>query len=271
MRRDADGTIRRAPETRPRRDILPPDISLLTWLGLLAAIFAAGMLRGFTGFGFALAAVPLASLALPPAQVVPAMVFMQVAIGARDWVKERRLADRFSVPRLVVGCALGTPLGVAVLAFLPGPIMRLVVGGVVLLAVFATWHGPGQPRPRQTWFALVCGLASGVFNGLSAMGGPPAVLYFLAVEPDRNITRSSLMFYFPLAAALALPGNFLAGLVHPSTLVMAAAGFPAMLAGCWIGGIAFRHVGGGSYRAVAALCLLTTAAAAIARGGAGLL
>jgi hypothetical protein len=228
------------------------------------------VLRGFTGFGFALAAVPLASLVLPPAVVVPAMVFMQFAIGARDWVRERRLVDRFSVTRLSLGCVLGTPLGVAVLALLPGPVMRLVLGGVVLLAVVATWHGPGRPRPRRTWLALLGGLASGVFNGLSAMGGPPAVLYFLAVEPDRAITRSSLMFYFPIAAGIALPGNFLAGLVHPSTLVMAAAGFPAMLIGCWAGGIGFRHAGGGSYRVVAALCLLITALAAIAKGIAGL-
>ena len=37
-------------------------------------VFVASVLRGFTGFGFGLAAVPLLSLALPPAKVVPLVV-----------------------------------------------------------------------------------------------------------------------------------------------------------------------------------------------------
>ena len=41
-------------------------------------VFAAAVLRGFTGFGFGLAAVPLLSLALPPAKVVPFVVALQV-------------------------------------------------------------------------------------------------------------------------------------------------------------------------------------------------
>ena len=41
----------------------------ITLLIALLGVFAASVLRGFTGFGFGLAAVPLLSLVLPPAQV----------------------------------------------------------------------------------------------------------------------------------------------------------------------------------------------------------
>lgn len=44
-------------------------------------VFAAALLRGFTGFGFGLAAVPLLSVTLPPAQVVPLVATLQVVIG----------------------------------------------------------------------------------------------------------------------------------------------------------------------------------------------
>ena len=37
----------------------------------MAGVFAAAVLRGFTGFGFGLAAVPLLSLTLSPTTVVP--------------------------------------------------------------------------------------------------------------------------------------------------------------------------------------------------------
>ena len=44
-------------------------------------VFAASLLRGFTGFGFGIAAVPLLSLALPPTKAVPFVVVLQVIVG----------------------------------------------------------------------------------------------------------------------------------------------------------------------------------------------
>ena len=52
-----------------------------TLLIAVYSILTAALLRGFTGFGFGLAAVPLLSLALPPAKVVPLVVVLQVIVG----------------------------------------------------------------------------------------------------------------------------------------------------------------------------------------------
>jgi uncharacterized membrane protein YfcA len=247
------------------------EVSAMAWAGMLGAVLLAGVLRGFTGFGFALAAVPLASLVLPPARVVPVVILIQLAIGMRDCVRERHLADRFSILRLTAGCVLGTPLGVAALALLPGAVTRLALGLIVLTAVAATWRPPGRPRPRRTWMALLAGVGSGICNGLAAMGGPPAVLYFLAVEPERLVMRSSLMVYFGLAAVIVLPGVVAAGLVDRTVLLLSVAGFPMMLVGGWLGTWGFRRAGHRSYRAAAAFALLITALAAIGKGVAGLL
>jgi hypothetical protein len=242
-----------------------------TGFAFLGAILVAGVLRGFTGFGFALAAVPLGSLVLPPSRVVPVVLLLQLAIGARDVLRERRLADRFSVPRLALGCLAGTPLGVAALATLPQPVVRLALGAIVCVAVAATWHGPARPMPRRTMLAVLAGVASGFCNGLAAMGGPPAILYFLAVEPAHAVSRSSLMIYFALAATIAVPGAVAAGLIDRGVLGFAAAGLPVMLAGSWLGGLLFRRVGQDAYRITAACALLVTAIITIARGVAGLL
>jgi uncharacterized protein len=248
-----------------------PDISALAWAGVLIAVALAGVLRGFTGFGFALAAVPLASLVLPPVRAVPVVILLQLAIGARDCIRERHLADRFSVLGLTGGCVLGTPVGVAALALLPGSVVRLALGAIVLAAVAITWRGPGRPLPRRLWMVAAAGVASGVCNGLAAMGGPPTVLYFMAVEPDRRVMRSSMMVYFPLAAVIVLPGALAAGLIDRSVLAMALVGFPVMLGAGWLGTWAFHRAGHGSYRTAAALALLATALAAILKGAAELL
>lgn len=238
---------------------------------MAVAVAFAGVLRGFTGFGFALAAVPLASVVLPPSRAVPVVILLQLAIGARDCVRERHLADRFSITRLTLGCLLGTPLGVAALALLPGAVTRLALGMIVLVAVVVTWRPPARPCERRSSMAVLAGVASGICNGLAAMGGPPAVLYFLAVEPDRAVTRSSLMIYFALASAIVLPGAVLAGLVDRAVVLLALGTFPVMLACGWLGTWAFRRAGHRSYRVAAAFALLLTALAAIGRGLAGLL
>src|ERR1700680_1749426 len=74
-------------------------------------IFAAALLRGFTGYGFGLAAVPLLSLVLPPAKVVPFVVMLQVIAGVGGLRHAWWLCDWRTVRGLSPGLVLGIPIG----------------------------------------------------------------------------------------------------------------------------------------------------------------
>src|SRR5215469_10626612 len=78
----------------------------------ILGVFAAALLRGFTGFGFGLAAVPLLSLALPPAKVVPFVVVLQVIVGSAGLRSAWRLCDWRAVGGLSPGLVIGIPLGI---------------------------------------------------------------------------------------------------------------------------------------------------------------
>jgi uncharacterized membrane protein YfcA len=241
------------------------------WAWAAFAILFAGLLRGFTGFGFAVAAVPLASLVLPPQPVVAATLLMQAAIGLRDCFAERRLADWRSVRWLTAGTLGGTPIGLLGLAVLPAPWVRLGLGLMVLAATAVTWQPVARRADLPGYWAIVAGFCSGLSNGLAAMSGPPAIVYFLAAETDRMRVRSSLMVFFPLAAALALAPAAWGGLMPWQSLAMAGFGLPLMLAGGVAGTALFRRYGHKAYRPIAIGALGLTAAAAILRGLAGLL
>jgi uncharacterized membrane protein YfcA len=47
----------------------------------LVMVFAAGLIRGFTGFGLSIAAVPLLSLILLPAQAIPIVLLPQLLVS----------------------------------------------------------------------------------------------------------------------------------------------------------------------------------------------
>ena len=235
------------------------------WLAAGGAILFAAVLRGFTGFGFAIAAVPLASLVLPPSRTVAAVLVMQLAIGLRDCFMEWRHADQPTVVRLVLGSAIGMPLGVAALALASATMMRAGLGLMVLVAVALTWKPrPAQLRPHSS-LTMATGFAAGICHGLAAMGGPPAVAYFLAFEKRVTVMRSSLMVFFPLASLLGLPMVALAGLLDAPAFMLGVLGMPLMVGGGWLGTWAFRRYGARSYRPLALGALLLTAAASIAR------
>ncbi len=230
-----------------------------------AAVLFAAILRGFTGFGFALAAVPLASLVMPPSRIVSAVLIMQVGIGLRDCIMEWRHADRRALGRLVIGALIGMPMGVAALALLSASQVRAVLGVAVLAAAALTWRPHHARRPPAPSLTLATGFASGLFHGLAAMAGPPAVAYFLAFQPKIAVMRSSLMVYFPLVSLLSLPMAYTAGLVDTAAVTLGLLGMPLMVTGGWLGAHGFRRFGARSYRKLALAALVFTAGASIMR------
>jgi hypothetical protein len=246
------------------------DLTPGAWAAAIGAILFAAVLRGFTGFGFALAAVPLASLVLPPSRTVAAVLVMQLGIGLRDCIMEWRQSDRPGIAKLTLGAVVGLPLGVLALAYTPAPVVRAVLGAMVLGAVALTWKPRPADHPPAAAVTIGTGFISGIFHGLAAMAGPPAVAYYLSFERRLPVMRSSLMVYFPIVSLLGLPMVWGAGLLDGPALLLGLLGMPLMVAGGWLGTWAFRRFAARSYRPLALAALLLTAAASIARAAADL-
>ena len=223
-------------------------------------VFLTGLLRGFTGFGFSLAAVPLLSLIVPPAQAVPVVVLLQLLVsvaGLRDAV---RLCDWRSVWVLALGAAVATPLGTWGLVHLQAGPVRLVIAAIVVAGAAVLAGGVRLAVAPTGAGALPFGMAAGLFNGLAGIPGPPVIAYFLASLVPSGTARGSMIVIFLLTSTLALAPLAWFGLVGRDSLYAAAAGFPLVLAGSWLGARAFRHSTDRQYRAVALLLLLATAA-----------
>src|ERR1700761_6936682 len=161
----------------------------------LLGVFAASILRGFTGFGFGLASVPLLSLALPPAQVVPLVVVLQVLVGTLGLKDAARQCDWHAVFTLAPGLIMGVPIGLLILTALPANPVRLVIGAVLLFSVVLTAKGPRLPPNPSRLLSAGVGLASGIINGLASMGGPPIIVYLLAIGHSTARLRATSIVY----------------------------------------------------------------------------
>lgn len=167
-------------------------------------VFLAGLLRGLTGFGFSLAAVPLLSLIMLPAHAVPVVLVLQLFVsvtGLRDAV---RLCDWRSVWVLALGAALATPLGTWGLVHLQAGSVRLVIAAIVVAGAAVLAGGFRLAVAPTRAGALPFGMAAGLFNGLAGIPGPPVIAYFLASPVPNGIARGSMIVIFLLTSALAL-------------------------------------------------------------------
>lgn len=228
-------------------------------------VFAAALARGFTGFGFGLVAVPLLSLALPPAKVVPFVVVLQVIVGAVGMQHAWRLCDWRAVGGLSPGLVLGIPLGLAMLTGFRSNPVRLAIGCIILLSVLLLWRGARLPPKPSRILTTAVGLASGIMSGLASMGGPPIVVYLLALSHQAAVVRASSIVYFMFAAILSLLAMALKGMVDREILLWSIASVPVLLAGTRMGVWAFRRSRPHHHRLIALILLSVLAVMLIAR------
>ena len=238
---------------------------VLTFLIAIAGIFLASVLRGFTGFGFGLAAVPLLSLVLPPAQVVPCVVLLNLIIGMAGMRKAVRQTDWRSMRGLLPGVLVGIPAGLLILTAFRANTVRLAIGLIIAASVAMLWRGARLPPKPSGLLTLAVGMVSGVLTGLASIGGPPMVVYLIAVGNGAGAVRATSIVYFMFSGAISTVAMLYRGLIGDDVLLWTVAGIPAAYAGNWIGTWAFHKAKPHHHRMTALIVLSVLAAVLIGR------
>ena len=251
--------------------LIPPDMPSLAALGPVVAIVGlSALFRGFTGFGFAIIAVPLLSLALPPLPAVALAAGLQFLGGLMDFRGASRACHWPSLRWLALGAVPASPVGTLLLAWLPADAARLVIAAACGIAVLALVSGPGLRRLPGPGATAAVGALSGLFNGMAAMPGPPALALYLAMPLTPAQIRSSLMVFFLLSASLSCASLVAIGAIGWREVLLVLAGMPLMLGGSRLGAALFRRAGG-AHRKVSLAALALVAVLTAAKGLAGLL
>ena len=171
----------------------------LGFLGLsyaLVVVFIAAVIRGYTGFGFsALVVAGLSLVLLPPAEVVPTVLMLEIAASIHMLPLVWKHIDWRTLGWLSLGCAVSIPAGVYLLANVPEVYMRIVISLSVLIVSILMWRGYRLRSRGSTGLTLVTGLISGAMNGAAGIGGLAVVLLFLSTSAEVAVTRATLVVY----------------------------------------------------------------------------
>lgn len=222
---------------------------------MFGAVACGSFLQGYTGFGAGLVWISGLVLIVDPAEAVAAVALLGALATVRLLPASRHDVQWSMVGLLACGAALGTPIGVVVLASLDPAPMRLIVSCVVLLAVLVLALGVRFQRPPGAPGTVATGVVSGVLKGATAAGGPPVIVFTLARPEGIAVARASMIVYFGLIdvfAAISLAG---AGLLDRTSSTRLLFAVPAMLVGTTLGGMSFRAARPDTVRMVATAAL----------------
>lgn len=167
-----------------------PDMALLS----LAAL-AAGLVRGFVGFGTALIYLPFAGMVLEPIHALTTVVIFDL-IGPLP-VLRQSVADvhRKDLSRLMIGTLVALPVGLATLLVLPAEMFRFAVStiSIVMLAgLISGWRYHGTLGPAQV---VGTGAAAGFLGGVAGIPGPPVIFVYMASPHPARVIRANTTYY----------------------------------------------------------------------------
>lgn len=194
-------------------DLIPPEMWGLDLAIAAATVLAAGLIRGFSGFGSAMVNAPVLSLLWGPTigvpiaalvEFVPAVQLTPRAIPIAQW----RTILVMGVPALIL-----IPAGLWLLVTLPNEVVRRFVAATVLGLVAVMWSGWRYRGKRTAALSLGVGALSGLLSGTTGVGGPPVILYLMSGNDNTAVIRANMIGYFTIvligmAVTFALGGLF---------------------------------------------------------------
>lgn len=229
--------------TRVFGELTSIQLTLLVLAGLMG-----GLVRGYSGFGFALVAVPVLNLGFPPTMTVPSVLLVEFAIGLFTVRGERAHIDWKILGILLCGTIVGTPLGALLLSQSPAEVTRLAVAIVALIAAFLLWRRPRLSTSGRLWPFMGGGLFSGILNGGTALSGPPAILVLLGSSLPEQSVRAILIAFILFSAALGIGITAAFGLQDGASLARASVMAPAVALGTTVGIMFFKNLPARLYR-----------------------
>lgn len=188
----------------------------LVWMAMTIA--AAGVVRGFTGFGTAMIFVPIGTMFLPTADVVFLMavtgIFSTMALFPAAWAK----ADKAEVSALSIAAGVTVPFGLWLMAQMDALTLRWTASAVIgltLAAVVTGWRWKGN----MGWpgrFGI--GGAAGTVGGMTGLTGPVVIIFYLSSARDVTKVRANTIVFLAALDAVIVANLVFGGLANAQSL-----------------------------------------------------
>ena len=194
------------------------DFSLSEFLVILFIVFIASIIRGFNGFGFSATCISGFSFILPAIQIVPIILILEVFISIFMIPYIWNKIDWNFVFKLLIGIAIGSPIGLYLLKYLSPETTHLYVCLIIIFFSILLMKGYVNKKINNNQSKIFTGIISGTLNGLTTLGGMPVALFLLVTSIQPAVIRGSLAALFFLTDIYAFILSYFGGIVDMTTI-----------------------------------------------------
>lgn len=216
----------------------------ILYIFLLAA--GASFVQRTTGFGFGIFIMTVLPFLMPSygeATALSGLLALTTSIAIvtrfRKYITLRRLLP------ILLTFIIVSAIAISLLTRIEGRTMRLVLGGILILTslYFSFFKDRIRQYIRPTLPTQIgAGTLSGIMGGLFGMQGPPAVLYFISSEPDKDHYMAMTQTYFLIGNTMMTLVRAYNGFVTPTVGTTYLYALGGVLLGTLAGSWAFRHI-----------------------------
>jgi uncharacterized membrane protein YfcA len=193
-------------------------LSLLEIYFIIFIVFVASIIRGFNGFGFSATCISGFSFILPAIEIVPIILILEVFISIFMIPYIWNKIDWSFVLKLLIGIAVGSPIGLYLLKYLSPETTHLYVCLIIIFFSVLLMKGYTNRNINNDQSKIFTGVISGTLNGLTTLGGMPVALFLLVTSIQPAVIRGSLAALFFLTDVYAFILSFVGGIVDMITI-----------------------------------------------------
>ena len=208
----------------------------MTGIVVFGAAMAAGAIQAVTGFGAGIIMMLFFPSFFPVLEAGALSAAINLtATGATSWKYRKKIEFRLTVVPSVFFIFAATA-ALSLVSYVSTDILLKLFGAflVMLSIYFLTTSGNLNVRGILLT-AGICSLISGVASGLFGIGGPPMVVYFLAVLQDKKRYLGTIQFFFFITGSYNFILRILKGIYTAKMIPYTLLGIVAVMIGKHIG------------------------------------
>jgi len=230
----------------------------LLWSLIISGIIImfSSFIRGTTGFGLALTALPLLSMILQVRDAVVLVAIVNLTFSIVHIFRERSSFRVIDV--VIIGCfsLAGVFIGFVLLKSINEDTLRLFTGSVIILSGIAMIKGL---KIRIKSISSAYGTASflgGILAGSITIGGPVVAIILTGTGIPRDKFRSIMSLFFLFSFSFSVTFYLAGNLVDKVTSLHALASLPFLVSGLLLGEFMSKRINPKTFRLIVLYLLL---------------
>jgi len=224
-------------------------------------ILSAYIVRGITGFGSGLIAIPLLALMLPISLVVPMVGLLDYSASLGHVVKLRKDIQWRHISVLLPFSLLGVLLAMYLFNTIDAHLLKKFLGGFILFYALYTLLSIKTHSYKSYFWAIPSGLLGAFIGTLFGTGGPFYIIYLQLQGLGKTAFRATIAIIFLLDGSVRITAYGFNGFYTEKLLLVLSICFPIMLIAMYIGGHIHTNISHKKIQKIIAIILLFSGSA----------